>query len=374
MSWPPEWKTSAGAKAVDAAEFTAFDAAHPPAGVLATKGERAGIRRSRDGGGSGPTGAAWVDSNGWKIRLSRQQNAAKSIWVESDAPKADEVLRVENYLVAMADSAAYGGQWVISLAPDFRSAIAADKPEAAKDWQRIRTAAKFFAAHAAWANLPARAELGVLSDYAGENEYLAGEILNLAARQQIPYAILETSKFSAPPAGLKAIVYADAKPPAAPVRAALEKFAAAGGLLIAAKAWGAPASTPLPGSPAVGYSIYPSGKGRIALANEFEDPYLVAADAQILLSHRNDVVRMFNGGSIGMYPTGDAKRTVVHLVNYSGRPGADDVSLWVAGTFSRATLYSLENAEPKPLKLQAQRGGAETYLPPVPVYAAVELS
>ena len=315
-----------------------------------------------------------MDSNGWHIRLARQHEPGKTVWVEAEAPKPDEVLRVESYLVGIADAAAHGGKWILTLDPAFRRGVAEGKADALNDWQRVRAAVRFFAAHQAWAAVPARAVLGILSDFSGDNEFLAGEILNLAARQQIPYLILDKARFDRVPPVLKAIVYPDAQPPSGPLRSQLAQFVQNGGLLIVGKAWGQPPGTPLPESPTVRYCIYPSGKGRIAFANEMDDPFLVAADAQVLLSHRNDVVRAWNGGSMGLYATGDARRSVVHLINYTGRPGNEPVSLWVAGQFQSAVFYSLDSTDGKPLKIVPQRGGAELHLPPVAVYAAVEVN
>src|SRR3954453_24103723 len=47
------------------------------AGISLVKGEWAGVRMSRGQGGgasAGPTGAAWVNSNGWAIRLAAALN------------------------------------------------------------------------------------------------------------------------------------------------------------------------------------------------------------------------------------------------------------------------------------------------------------
>jgi hypothetical protein len=374
LSWPAEWRRDSTTAPVDLTGFTVSENGKPPAGVTVVKGERAGIRSRAEGTAAGPTGAAWVDSNGWRIRLARLRNPDRGIWVETDAPKADEVVPVEKHLVGMADAGAHGGRWVISLDAALRRGLAEKKAEALRDWQRIGAAARFFAQHAAWDAIPARAVLAVVSDFAGENEFLSQEILNLAARQQLPYLLIDKTKLQSVPAGLKAVVYADAQAPSPAVRTALARFVEGGGLLIAGAVWGKADGKPLPESPTVRYSVYPSGQGRLALAREMDDPYLVAADAQVLLSHRNDVMRMWNGGALGSYLTGNGQLTVVHLINYAGRPGTDDLSVWVAGSFRKAAMYDLETKEPKALEILPQRGGAELHLPPVGIYAALELS
>jgi hypothetical protein len=315
-----------------------------------------------------------VDSNGWRIRLARLRNPGKTVWVETDPPKADEFVAATTYLVGMADAAAHGGRWVLSFDARFGQAVTVREPAALADWKRVAAAAAFFRRHADWADLPARAALAIVSDFAGENEFLSHEILNLAARQQLPYRLVDKTRFQGLSAGLKAVLYCDAKPPAAAVGLAIARFVEAGGLLITGPAMGKVLDPPLPESPSPRYTLYKVAQGRIAATKEMDDPYLAAADAQVLLSHRNDVVRLWNGGSLGCYPTGDAKRSVVHLVNYSGQPGTDAVSVWIEGRFQSGLLHSFEFAEPKKLRIVPQRGGVELHLPPIAIYGAVEVS
>src|SRR5512142_1027962 len=54
--------------------LTIGEAASPPAGVTVIKGEWPGVKLTQSGAldraSAGPTGVPWVDSNGWKIRLT----------------------------------------------------------------------------------------------------------------------------------------------------------------------------------------------------------------------------------------------------------------------------------------------------------------
>lgn len=357
------------------AGFSRYESGRLPPGVIVVKGDWAGVARQTGGGSAGPTGAPWVDSNGWRIRLARMQNPGRTVWVECEAAKDNDVIRPEQYLLGVADAAAHSGRWVVTLDSAFQKGLDGRAALATTAWERLRGAVKFFGQREDRETLPARAALAVVSDFAGDNEFLSHEILNLAARQQLPYLLVDKSKFTRLPDGLKAVVYADAQAPSTVLRAALAAFVKGGGLLITGAAWGKAEGTALPDSPTVRYTVYTVGQGRIAIPTDskMDDPYLVAADAQMLLGHRHDVMRLWNGGILGAYPTGDAKRTVVHLINYSGRVGGDPVSLWIAGAFQNATLFSFEFAEPKKLALTRQRGGVEIHLPPLAVYGAVEV-
>jgi hypothetical protein len=353
--------------------FTACVAGRTPPEVALVKGEPAGVRSQGDSASTGPTGAAWIDSNGWRIRLARLQQPGKTIWVETEPPKAGDVIPVERYLVGVADAGAHGGRWVISLDSDFRKAVAKRDADALQAWSRIAAAARFFQAHAEWSNLGARSMLGVLSDYRGDNEFLSTEILNLAARQQISYRLLDKTRLTGVPPGLRAVLYADLQAPADGVRAAVMQFVEAGGLLIAGAVWGKAPGAAVTESPTANYSIHTAGRGRIAIGAEMSDPYVVAQDAQILLSHRYDPIRVWNGGSLQTYVTGDERRALVHLVNYTGRASRDALSIKVMGPYSRASLHTFD-APPAPLEAVKQKDGLEVHLPRVAVYAAVECS
>jgi hypothetical protein len=371
LAWPAEW---ASAHPAGLAGIVTFDRNRLPSNVVVEEGEWAGVRRVTEGGSSGPTGMPWVDSNGWKIRLLSMKKPGHTIWIESKSPAPNEVIGVERYLTGIADAAAHGGKWVLKLDSQFAKALAAKDAGALDKWSRISAAIRFFERRAASDALPPRAVMAVISDFSGGNEYLSQEILNLAARQQLPHLLIDKERFTALPGGLKAVVYPDEQAPASALRAALLSFVRAGGVLITSKAWGQPDGTALAGSPTVRYTLYSVGKGRIAVAGEGEmsDPYLVAADTQVLLSHRHDLIRLWNGGSMGAYPTGNDKRSVVHLINYSGQPGADPVSFWIAGDFQSVTMHSFEYSEPKKLPVLRRRNGMEVHLPPIAVYAALE--
>src|SRR4051794_30721630 len=58
----------------------------PPDGAHTVKGEWAGVRRSRENGNAssaGPTGVAWVNSNGWAVRLAAALHPDSAIWVQA---------------------------------------------------------------------------------------------------------------------------------------------------------------------------------------------------------------------------------------------------------------------------------------------------
>ncbi len=86
-------------------------------GVSIVKGLWPGVKMSRGGEGrvtAGPTGDPWVDSNGWRIRLSAALHPESPIWVDAPPPENFRAT-AGSYLLAVADSGAYGGRWIVIL-------------------------------------------------------------------------------------------------------------------------------------------------------------------------------------------------------------------------------------------------------------------
>jgi len=336
------------------------DGARPPAEVEVIKGEWAGVRvsDSHDSSEAGPTGAPWVDSNGWTIRLARLRRPGKTVWVSCDPPKPNQVIPLRRRVLGLADAAAHGGRWIVPLPED-----------AGEAFQALLPAMRFFDAHREWADYQPRAVLAYLSDFSGDNEFLSHELLNLTPRRHLPYLILDKTR-PVSFAGLKAVVYPDQEPPAAALRAALVDFARGGGLVMAGPKFGAE-GRPAREQPTPRWDVRTLGKGRLALATaDPDDPYVVANDVHILLSRHNDLLRFYNAGTCGAFLTVSGQgRQLLHLLNYSARAG-QQATLWIAGRYRSVTLHTFDGSQA--LKVAPSRSGSEIYLPPVAVYAALE--
>jgi len=347
----------------------------PPAGVSILKGEWPGVRMSRgpaDAGG-GPTGVPWVDSNGWAIRLESVRHPQSAVWV--DAPPSGNIRITGNaYMVAIADSAASGGRWILSLDPNLAGGLAAAKPESAAIWKQIAATAAFFAGHQDWVAWQPAAVAAVISDFAGPNEFFSHEMLNLLGRAGLHYRILRKD---APLAlsGLKAVIYADSDAPSAEVRKQVAAFVQSGGMLIAGPSWGASEGSPRPAQhPRYGNRAF--GKGTLAIANAApDDPYEMANDSVILISHRYDLVRFWNGGATGSYyaVAPDGKQAVTHLFFYANWP-PDAASVRVAGPYRKVKISTPGRPEIPAVHVELQKDALEVHLPTVPPYVALELS
>ncbi len=335
-----------------------------------------GVRASRkvDATESGPTGGAWVNANGWAIRLAQAQNPGKPVWVEA-APGQGSVQDDASYLLAIAESAVYNARWVLTLDPAFAQGLVAGEAGMTARWHKMMDAFRFFETRRPWATFEPRANLVVVSSFAGS---LEKEFLNLADRRNLPYRIVPNAAAVRGISGQpRAILYLDRQPPDPELAGTLKQVARRGALLIATAGsgvleWaGAPVESPIPG-----YDSKSSGNGRITVARKaWDDPYVLAAEVRILIGRRSDVLRVFNAGSMSaIYSrSNDGDKGVVHLLNYTLRAAGHPVSVAPVDSYARAEVVSLDaSVEPEKMAATSKTFG-EIPVPPFEVYSAVEL-
>ena len=152
-------------------------------------------------------------------------------------------------------------------------------------------------------------------------------------------------------------------------------FVQSGGTLITGPNWGTAPGTRAAGADLPGYGWRSVGKGRLAVAEkEFDDPYTLANDAVLIVSHRYDSVRLWNAGSAGSYYTAapDGKRAVVQMLFYTDR-AATSVTARVAGKYRTGKLWTLDGRGPVAIEMDLQKDAVELHLPTVFQYAAAEL-
>jgi hypothetical protein len=401
MRWPGAWKDAAALSLVKntpvnclliergsefepvrsaaaAAGLKICEPESPPEGVSIIKGEWPGVKAAQAGGGegAGPTGVPWVDSNGFRIRVAAALNPKPVYWVDAPAPEKART-NAGSYLVAVADSAAYGGRWIISLEPRLSAAIAAKQEEAVGVWKRTMATAAFFAAHRAWSELAPEGVVAVVSNFAGDNEVFSHEMLNLLGRAGLQYKVAVKDRVTdASLRGLRAVVYSDGEAPSPALRQRILAFVEAGGLLITSAKWGEIPGTPARAPEHPRYSTRTLGKGRIAVSNAaMEDPYQAANDTAVLISHRYDLVRFWNGGATGSYYTvsADRRQALVHLLFYAFR-GPDTATVRIAGAYRKARIMTVDRPEPFEVPTELQKEAIELHLPEVSQYVAVQLS
>ena len=326
---------------------------------------------------SGATARPWVDSNAWYVRLVRTLLEPRALWLAFDPPDTGSVVAEAAYLQAIADTEVYGARWMVSLDPHLRASLLDRNSPALETWAGIARSLAFFERHRAWASYRPEGQLGVVSDFAGANEFQSFEVLNLLARQSSLYRIVEKRRaLLTPLEGLDSVLYVDEAPPARDLVEKLRAFAEAGGTLITPPGWEERGEREEEaGIPR--YRVFRHGRGRIAVALEVAaDPQALAEDAQLLTSHRHDRVRVFNLGT-GTYHcvTGeDGRSGVLHAFDFPTPYRRGPVTVWFRHPWAEGRAWTVGAPEAAPVERAAVEHGVEFHLPPVPVYSALEVS
>ena len=326
---------------------------------------------------SGATARPWLDSNAWYVRLARGLAAPKVVWLafepadEGPAPTADA------YVQALADTEAGGARWLVSLDRSLRAGLSEGSGPARDTWGRLGRALDFFRRHSAWRGYLSVGQIGVLSDFSGTNEFLSHEVLNLLARRSALFrAMRKDATAPLDLEGLDAVLYVDEGAPAKPIASALDAFVERGGTLIAPAGWttrGVPDAEF--GNPR--FQVFRLGQGRVAVARAaVDDPDRLAEDAELLVSHRHDRVRVYNlGVSQYHYATGaDGRSGVLHVLAYPTPYPRQPVTAWFRKPWSSARDWRIEAKDASPVAGKASGGGVEFHLPAVPAYCALEVS
>lgn len=324
----------------------------------------------KDAAEAGATGAPWVDSNAGLIRIAQLMEPGKPVWLSTRPPAGKEVVPLEEFARAVAEACTYGARWMIAPDGPFRGELEKRGETGLREWKRVVSALNLFDRHPEWRSWAPVAALAVVSDFAGDNKLMAEEFLILAPRRHLAYrAIRKADAAKASLSGVKAILYLDGAPPEGEIREKFLEFARAGGLLISPR--GVVAEEPK--ETFLNYRIHRLGKGRVAVPKEaWYDPFLLVAEVQLLLSNRENVVQVWNGGSMNSHLLASPKndRAVVHLIPYSsGRTQA--VTLGFSKPYRSARICTLDGEKVvRPVRGQI---GTEVPVGEFSTYAAVEL-
>jgi len=332
----------------------------------------------------GPTNLPWVDSNGALLAMTQAQAPNKAVWAVVDPPRKAK-LTVENFLLTVADAAAYGGRWVISLDDQTRAGLAAKSAQAAEDWKKVTDALAFFEQNQAARSYERMGRLAVMSNFSEPDRTFGEDVLNMLPRLREPFRVISrTQALAASLSGLQGILYVDQAPPDASLRQKLIAFVNEGGALFVPSQWPNPEGSPTPLSSEEAYLLYSVrslGKGRLAVAKEAKpDSYFTCMDVQNILSHRGDPARLYNGASMNYFyqASPQGRQGVIHVLNYSRRSGSDNAIIYLKTPYRSARFVSPEIASPVDLKWDPQTspyeiGGAELSLPRISVYGAVQM-
>jgi hypothetical protein len=264
----------------------------------------------------------------------------------------------------------------VSLDRSLRAGLAQGSGPARSTWERIGQGLGFFRRHAAWRGHRPVGQIGVVSDFSGPNEFLSHELLNLLARRSALFCAVRREPPLSSLDGLDGALYFDEEPPATDLAAALHAFVERGGTLIARPGWNVRGSAD-PGAGNPRFDVYRLGQGRVAVARAaVDDPDRLAEDAELLVSHRHDRVRVYNLG-VGQYhyaTSADGRSGVLHLLAYPSPYPRMPLTVWFRQPWASARDWRVGAKEALAAARKASDGGVEFHLPPASAYGALELS
>jgi hypothetical protein len=387
--WPPEWKDASklellkgtpinclvgeAAPAFPLGSYRFIPKDKIPSDIAVREGAWPRVlaaQTRKDAAEAGATGAAWVDSNSGLVRIAQTMEPGKPVWLSTAPPGGKEVVPLDEFARAVTEASVYGARWIIRLDERFRTEIENRSDAGLREWKRVTTALNFFEKHAEWRAFNPLASLAVISDFEGDNKLMAEEFLILAPRRHLAFrAIRKADAEKASLAGIKAILYIDGGPPAGALREKFLEFARAGGLIISPMGIVKEEAK----ESFMAYHVHRLGKGRVAVPKEaWTDPFMLVAEVQLLMSNRENVVQVWNGGAMNSHYLVDANqsRGVVHLIHYSSGP-TQPVTLGFSARYRAAKVYTLESEK----VVRPVRGelGIEVAVGEFSSYAAVEV-
>jgi hypothetical protein len=268
----------------------------------------------------------------------------------------------------VADAAIAGGRWIVALDDELRAKLFRKDASALAAWKNIAAYLSFAEDHADWRSFTPYGNLAFILDTAGAAPDLSNEYLNLIARRQVPYGLIQRSELSqAALARFRAVLALDLAPPTDAERTLLHDFAEKGGLVVAGPSWGNPPKDE-------SYAEVPAGKGCVVVyRDDPPDPESVAKDMLDLLEPEVMGLRVFNVPSVITYASaGDSgRRVLLQLLNYATQPYQSRMTFRLNGEYSRARFYA-PNQAPIDLAVRATTNGrTEVSIPALVVWGAV---
>ncbi|MEO8127076.1 MAG: hypothetical protein ABJF23_05895 [Bryobacteraceae bacterium] len=305
----------------------------------------------------------WIDANGHLVAYERALHPAKDVLL-GYRPN-DRIIPFDTLELALAEAWVYGGNFILTLQPRFRSELLAGTPAARAAWDTLGQTVRFLKEQEQILGQPV---LPIITAVV-EPGAATAEIANLLHRRGASPALVSAQKIPPKPGGeIKALVAAGLKQ----VPEAVFAHAAAGGTVIIDSPPPAAAKRIKQEQDRDFLSL---GSGRIvAYHKRITDPSEFALDVIDVINHRQRAVRLWNArSSIPLATTAPGRgELLLHILQYgSGEP--TELQARVQGHFSRAVLLSPGSA---PLPLHTARRGSttEVFLTPKRRLAIVRFS
>jgi hypothetical protein len=282
---------------------------------------------------SSPTAQPWLDSNLAMVRFARSSHPGVTpiytfAWELKDSLEQENGPRVDDYLLAIAESGAIQADLVVDLHPSLEKGLMQNQPAALAVWSRIRSFMRFASATlpmnmAPWSNIGL-----ITSDYDA-----AYEPMNLMARHNIPFRVC--SQISAQVLDNLKVAVA-LTPPDPPQADVLNTYASGGGTVIVVEPKGQyPWQSLQRVETAEREFSYAVGKGRVfELAEPISDPESFAEEIRRLAPKNDVLISLWNALTTIAVPYRDDRSgdVLVEFVNFAEEPMR--IQLQLKGSYS----------------------------------------
>lgn len=303
---------------------------------------------------TGRSAQPWIESNAALLRIIRasRRMAREPItyaWKPITLSEIDEGPQLENYLIAIAEAGSFGADLVLPLHPRFEAQLSLGYPEARAAWTEIRRAIEFYS----W-ELPARyepiANIGVVA----REPMLSFEIMNLLARHNLPFALLDPAQLKGRSLSAFDLLIAVEETTTEEIPT-LAAFAQKGGTVVLVHPAGSlPWRSTEPENKSQTRATYRHGTGRIVeVLAPVSDPNAFALEMRQVLGADKRIVDIWNGitvltapyrapnkddGEASGGPGTQADTVLLTVLNYAAQPLP--IQLRVRGTFSQVHYES----------------------------------
>lgn len=325
--------------------------------VVLKHGSWPGVLRppSVDGRGDETASASrepWVDANSFWIYYARTMHPERPAVLGYKAEDlGDRGVPFDSLELALAEAWTAGGNYIMSLEPNFRTGLLKRDDKALTAWKQLGRTGAWLREHRPMFQQPVVPIISLLVEDGEETPELA----NLMYRRNASPALWRADAIPQP--GIcEVLVAANLERVTAPDKILAH---AAGGATVVATGdwWKKAAAKPVKSEEDRDY--YSVGKGRIVAYKEaVSDPSEFALDVIDLCTHKKRAVRLWNAPAVIAVATDSPRKgeRLVHLVNY-GSAIDSDVQLRVQGRYRKATLM---RPEAGPTVLPAAGRGSTT--------------
>ena len=321
---------------------------------------------------SSPTSQPWLDANLAMLRYEKAFQSGQTplytfSWDLSDGLMKEQGPSPADYELAIAEAGAFRADLILELHERQEKGLASGDPETLADWNQVKRTIEFCERENHGVE---EARVGVLTN----NYELSYEALNLMARHNIPYRVLQPGKVKARDLKGFDVVIAFAAL-GKELTEDIRGFAEQGGVAVLVNLPGAyPWDSSAPTKTSAHSTTYAVGKGCvIELGEAVTDPETFAQDVRRLMVKERIPVSLWNSLTtlVTAYAGEKAGETIVELVNYDEE--TTQVQVRVKGTYGSARYESPERGCCEKLKVSQENGFTEFVVPDVLIGGRVHL-